>query len=67
MHYQWAYPDTDFLVCPVNICPVDFDITNDKIITKNNWFNVSVGMERVMTELQKCGEYFKEAVPVYVK
>ena len=66
MHYQWAYPGTDFLVCPVNVCPVDFDPTNDKIIRKDNWFNYSVGIERVMTELQKCGQYFKEAVPAFL-
>ncbi len=55
MFYSWAYPDTEFYICPV-------DIEDTK---KNNWFNFPIGIERVMSELHKCGHYFKEAIPSF--
>ena len=67
MTYQWAYPEAELLVCPMDICPVDICSANNIPIRKDNWFNVSVGIEWVMSELQKCGQYFKEAVPLFVK
>ena len=53
MTYQWAYPDTRILVCPVD----------NRNIRKDNWFYDAFGTDRVMSELQKCGQYFKEAIP----
>lgn len=55
MTYAYAYPQTEFLVCPS-------DINN---IIKNNWFEREAGIEQVMSELQKCGQYFKDAVPSF--
>ena len=57
MFYSWAYPDTDFYVCPV-------DIEDTK---KEDWFQFPLGVQRVMSELQKCGLYFKEAIPAFIK
>jgi len=37
---------------------------NNRNIRKDNWFNDTFGTDRVMAELQKCGQYFKEAIPV---
>jgi len=54
MTYSWAYPNVKFLICPSNI----------RDIRKDNWFNIEIGIERVMSELQKCGQYFKETIPV---
>jgi len=55
MFYSWAYPNTEFYVCPV-------DLENTY---KENWFLNPIGIERVMSELQKCGQYFKEAIPTF--
>ena len=55
MSYTWAYPSTRFMVCPV-------DLENT---SKDNWYITQLGIDRVMTELQKCGQYFKEAIPLF--
>lgn len=55
MCYSWAYPNTEFIVCPVGI----------ENTYKENWFQSSAGIERVMSELQKCGQYFKGAISVF--
>lgn len=55
MTYQWAYPDTELLVCPADI----------KGKGKEDWFNNDEGIKTVMSELKKCGEYFEQAVKVY--
>jgi len=54
MTYSWAYPDTKFLVCP----------SDNKDIRKDNWFYDEAGIARVMSELQKCGQYFTETIPI---
>lgn len=55
MFYSWAYPETEFLVCPVNI----------KGVTKENWFKTDYGIESVMGELSRCGGQFKNAVHMW--
>lgn len=57
MSYSWAYPNTEFYICPV-------DIENSN---KDNWFTNPIGIQRVMSELQKCGQYFKEAIPTFLE
>lgn len=52
MLYTWAFPDTEFYVCPVDI----------KGINKDNWFKTSEGTERIMRELKNCGIQLKDAV-----
>ena len=63
MTYSWAYPDTKFLVCPSNVGHHDYPNRN---ITKNNWFIDKIGIDEVMSELHKCGQYFKDAIPLFV-
>ena len=55
MSYAWAYPDAEFF-----ICPVDIDQSG-----RDTWYKDQAGTARVMSELRKCGEYFKDVVPVY--
>jgi uncharacterized SAM-binding protein YcdF (DUF218 family) len=55
MFYSWAYPNTEFIVYPVEI----------QEINRDNWFSTPYGMNRVMGELMRCGAQFQEAIPVY--
>lgn len=57
MYYSWAYPETEFIVYPVEVQGVN----------KNNWFSTSYGTERVMGELMRCGAQLKEAIPDYAR
>jgi len=54
MSYSWAYPGVEILVCP----------SDNRDIRKDNWHNDNTGIERVMSELQKCGQYFKNVIPI---
>ena len=53
--YSWVYPETQFIICPIDL----------KDTSRENWFNNPIGIERVMSELQKCGQYFKDAIPLF--
>ena len=55
MFYSWAFPETEFLICPVNI----------EGITRENWFKTDYGVEQVMGELSRCGGQFKNAVHLW--
>jgi uncharacterized SAM-binding protein YcdF (DUF218 family) len=57
MYYSWAYPETKFIVHPIEVQGVN----------KNNWFSSDYGIERVMGELMRCGAQLKDAIPVYEK
>jgi len=57
MSYAWAYRDTKLLVCPA-------ELESQKNTNRENWFNNSDGIERIMSELKKCGQYFVEAIPI---
>jgi hypothetical protein len=50
MYYQFAYPQTEFIICPSDV----------QGINRNNWFESEVGIERVMGELMRCGSLFKD-------
>lgn len=52
MYYKWAFPEVEFLVCPVET----------QGISKDNWFKTSYGIERVMGELARCGIQLKDAI-----
>lgn len=45
MYYRMAFPDVDFMVCPVYTVGV----------TKDNWFLSEYGLELVLGEVSKCG------------
>jgi uncharacterized SAM-binding protein YcdF (DUF218 family) len=55
MSYSWAYPETEFF-----LCPVETQNTN-----KYNWHTTVEGIERVMGELYRCGNMFKDAIPIW--
>lgn len=52
MYYQWAYPDTQLMVCP-------FDVQD---ITRENWWQSERGIDKVLGELTKCGTQFKTVI-----
>ena len=55
MFYSFAYPNTEFIVCPVDI----------EGITKDNWFKTETGINHVMGELSRCGGQLKQAIPIW--
>lgn len=56
MFYSWAYPETKFYVCPVDIDGIN----------KDNWFKTEAGIDNVMGELSRLGGQFKKAIPFFV-
>jgi len=48
MLYQMAFPEVDFIVCPVHCYN----------ISKENWFETEIGIDRVLGELARCGNQF---------
>lgn len=56
MFYGWAYPETKFIVCPVDIDGIN----------KDNWFKTEAGIDNVMGELSRLGGQFKKAIPIWV-
>ncbi len=52
MYYQWAYPETELLVCSSEV----------QGIRKDNWFTLEKGIDRVMNELMKSGEQFRNYI-----
>jgi len=56
MLYQMAFPDVEFKVCPVNCSN----------ITKENWYKSERGINRVMGELERCGNQFVGDVKEYL-
>ena len=55
MFYSWAYPETKFLVCPVNI----------EGINKDNWYTSDSGIGNVMGELSRCGGQMAKAIDIW--
>ncbi len=56
MLYQMAFPDTTFYVCPV-VCMG---------ITKDNWYKSEQGIDRVLSELARCGNQFVGDIKEYL-
>lgn len=56
MLYQMAFPDTMFYVCPV-VCMG---------ITKDNWYKTEQGIDRVLSELARCGNQFVGDIKEYL-
>jgi uncharacterized SAM-binding protein YcdF (DUF218 family) len=50
MFWQFAFPDAEILIVPV-------DVYN---ITRDNWYTFDDGKERVMGELWRCGNQFTD-------
>ncbi len=56
MLYQMAFPKVSFRVCPV-AC---YNITRD------NWYQSNVGIDRVLGELARCGNQFAGDIRQYL-
>ncbi len=56
MLYQMAFPDVDFIVCP--ICCHN--------ITAENWYKSEQGIDRVLGELYRCGNQFVADIKTYL-
>ena len=52
MCYQFAFPEADIRVIPV-------DVYN---ISRGNWYTHGYGIDRVMGELERCGEQFTDEI-----
>ena len=56
MLYQMAFPEVEFVVCPV-VC---------YNITKENWHKTEQGIDRVLGELARCGGQFVGDIKNYL-
>ena len=56
MLYQLAFPDTNLIVCPVDVYG----------ITKENWYTFEYGADRVLGELARCGSQFNPDIKTYL-
>lgn len=57
MYYQWAFPDAQIIIYPVDVHGID----------KNNWFTTENGVEKVMGELTRCGSQLKDYIMEFTK
>lgn len=57
MYYQWAYPDAEIIIYPVDV----------QGIAKSNWFTTENGVEKVMGELTRCGSQLKDYIMEFTK
>ena len=48
-YYQWAYPDTELILCPLDV----------QGISKDTWANTENGIDKVLGELTRSGSQFK--------
>ena len=55
LYYQVLFPDTEILVCP----------TVTKEIARDNWFKSRDKIDKVLSELERCGSQFREIVEEY--
>jgi uncharacterized SAM-binding protein YcdF (DUF218 family) len=55
MYYQFFYPQTEFIICP----------TDSQGVSKENWFQTDIGIEKVMGELMRCGNQFKDMIKLF--
>lgn len=56
MLYQMAFPEVDFILCPISCYN----------ITKENWFRTEEGIDRVLGELSRCGNQFVGDIKEYL-
>ena len=51
MYYQFTFPETEFIMVPVKD-------THEGLITKENWYLSTIGVEKVLGELSRIGTQF---------
>lgn len=56
MYYQFAFPDTELIICPVEW----------RDATRRDWYKTKNGMERVLGELRRCGDQLNADVEDYL-
>lgn len=56
MYYQFAFPDTELIICPVEW----------RDATRRNWYKTKSGMTRVLGELRRCGDQLTSDVEDYL-
>lgn len=52
MFYRWAFKETEFFVCPVDI----------EGVSRYNWYKSQYGIDSIMGELSRCGGQMKSAI-----
>ncbi len=57
MLYSMAFPQTEFIVCPVDCYG----------ITKDAWFTFEEGIDKVLGELSRCGNQFVGDIKNYLR
>ncbi|MBZ9687450.1 YdcF family protein [Clostridium estertheticum] len=57
MYYQWAYPDTEIIICSTEV----------QGINRDKWFTTKNGVEIVMGELTRCGSQLKDYIMEFTK
>jgi uncharacterized SAM-binding protein YcdF (DUF218 family) len=55
MTFGWAFPGVEFAVCPVETHGIG----------RGNWHKTAEGREKVMSEVSKCGSYFKDIAALW--
>nr|WP_157629770.1 YdcF family protein [Clostridium cellulovorans] len=56
MCYQLAFPEVKFYIQPIPY------YEGEILISKNSWYKTEVGINRVLGELQRCGNQFNEDI-----
>jgi len=54
MSYQFAFPETEFIVQPVRYYEQGVEISRD------NWYHTEAGIRRVLGEMQRCSSQFDD-------
>ncbi len=49
LYYQLVYPEAELLVCPSSVG-----------ISRDNWYQTEKGIEKVLSELERCGTQFHQ-------
>lgn len=57
MYYQYAFPGTEFLVCPAEV----------EGIRRDNWYRSDEGIQKVLGEVSRCGQQFPELIPALAR
>lgn len=55
MYYQSLYPKTQFTICP----------TETQGVNREDWFKTNEGIEKVMGELERCGNQFVDIIKTF--
>ena len=57
MTFGWAFPETEFLLCPTVL----------EGVGRDTWHLTAYGRERVLGEVSKCGSYFQDVAELFAE